>query len=510
MALININVDGSNMVAVNGKFTFTTNFYNKVTGELTTDNKFPQNQVYETTSFVEPFQIPVSIADGSYTVENIEARVRYKEQTVVADISGLSISCNNPCISLPINSVSVINNSTLAVSLSGTSSATYNWRVLNSSQMVVATGTSNTSTNNFTITIPTIPSGNYILELVGSNCTGKSVKSFQITSATLPDCPRGPIIQSVLSANNTTLQFQFDGDGVFAIKWRIKKGSNVLRNGVLKHTSIAQTGDTTFNNASPTITYSSLPQDTYSLEIEGELCKSDNISTANFTVTPVSTPLAFLDGSPYYTGTNNNFSITTIINKTGTYKTTILNTTTGVYYHNADVSYINNQPFVKTGLPSGDYIVIVGTLQKSFTILNNSGGRVQPIPFKTKEIIVNNRIYTYTVSSGMDIKIDPVTGTLSDVTPGIITGTPNKLGDKNLFYMIGYSFFINSDTRAYLPFKDVYLTQGVYTIRRYSMLASKIPTQADFESRLNGYPPETGVNMHNGFLNEMTLSIIDL
>ena len=112
----------------------------------------------------------------------------------------------------------------------------------------------------------------------------------------------------------------------------------------------------------------------------------------------------------------------------------------------------------------------------------------------------------------MELAIDPVTGNISDVTQGITSGTPNKRNGNNLFYMIGYSFFVttNPSGNVYKPFQDVHLPEGIHTIRRYDMKADKIQTQQQFEERLNGYPADWGVNMHNGRLNEITITIRDL
>lgn len=372
MAILNIGIDGTNMKPVNGQYRFTIDFIDKITGQLSTDEKFPQNQVYTTDTFVEPYYIPVEVADGNYTIGNIDLRVKYKDQTVVTGLFNRTINCNTNCSSLPITNIEV-NGSTLTVTLNSSSVNNYNWKVLNSSNQVEASGVSNVINNTFNVTIPALNSGQYLFEVVGNNCVGKSIKSFNIATSSLPLCERQPSILSIISSTATSLQFQFDGMGVFGISWRIKQSGVTVRSGVIKHISVAQPGEATFSSATPTIYYSEIPTGNFSLEIEGETCRSETISTSPFSV--VGVPLAFTNNSPTPTKTGSTYTLTTTINKTGTFNTILLNTDTGVYYQNGNVSFTANTPYIKTEIPSGKYILKIDTLEKSIVLAGESTGQ---------------------------------------------------------------------------------------------------------------------------------------
>lgn len=136
-----------------------------------------------------------------------------------------------------------------------------------------------------------------------------------------------------------------------------------------------------------------------------------------------------------------------------------------------------------------------------------------PPTFKGQEVIVNNRRYTFIKSSGMQITVDPVTGRLSDTTEGLnLTTIPNSKDDRNAFYKLGEGYFGTSTegTFIYEPFQNVYLPQGVHTIRRFDCKQSLFPNQTAFEANPSGYPPATGLNNNNCTLSEVSLIIVDL
>ena len=376
MALLNVALSVDNLVPVNGQYVFTTQFIDSG-GNLIVDNKYPQNQVFNKTSGVSPIELDVEIGDGNYTVPNgTKLRILYKTQVIDKDISGAIINCLDDCTAFPVVSVTAISSTTYSITLGSIANSSYTWKIFNSSSVQVASGTANVTASNFNITTPALSNGNYIFELVGTTCKGKSTKSFVVNN-TLPLCGRGPILMSIISSNDTSLKFQFDGEGVFGISWKIKQGTSVVREGVVKHTSIAQPGDQTFTNSTPTVTFPSLAAGTYNFEISGFTCTTNGTSPAlPFTISGGGggDPLAFVSGSPSATGSSGNYSMSIAINKSGAYNTVILNTTTGTYYQQGNITYTSNVPYIKTGLPVGTYSVTVGTLQTSLVIQDSGSG----------------------------------------------------------------------------------------------------------------------------------------
>ncbi len=373
MAIINLQLSTQNLTPVGGVFTFTSNFYDTSTGLLTNDPRYPQAQVYNVDQVSNIIIIPVEIQDGNYLVQDKTVKVSFKNKVASFVLPSTQVNCLIDCASLPIASVNVLNTTSLTVQLSGTSVNSYNWKIINTSGGIVGTGTSNVTNNSFNITTPILINGNYLLELSGTTCKGKSIKGFSVNT-TLPNCTAGPLLEAIISSSSTQLKFQFNGISVFGIAWRVKQGSTVLRNGVVKHTSIAQPGDATFSNSTPTIEYAALSPGTYSFEIEGSTCSGPSVITPiSFTVSNTPT-LAFISGSPSVTGSSGNYTMDIKINTSGAYNTVILNTTTGVYYQNGNITYIASQSYIKTGLPVGVYLIKVGTLEKTITIQNTGGG----------------------------------------------------------------------------------------------------------------------------------------
>lgn len=372
MALINVDVKTENLTPVNGSYVFNTNFYNTTTGELLNDVRFPQNQITTLTSVEDVTTIPVEIANGNYPINNITIKIQFKDKVTSFDLTNLTVDCINDCESLPIVNIVAVNSTTYTITLSSATTNTYSYNVRNSSTSV-ASGTANVTGSQFNIVIPTLPTGKYLLELTGNSCRGKSIFPFNI-SGTLPNCTRGPILMNILNSSATSLQFQFDGEGVFGITWVIKQGTTTLRTGVIKHVSIAQPGEATFTNATPTISYGDLPADNYTLEISGQTCITNGVSPSKaFTVGGTPIPLAFVSGSPSVTGSTGNYTMSIAINKSGAYNTVILNSTTGTYYQNGNITYVANTPYVKTALPVGNYAVKVGTLETTLVIANTGG-----------------------------------------------------------------------------------------------------------------------------------------
>ena len=92
------------------------------------------------------------------------------------------------------------------------------------------------------------------------------------TGSSTNNCIQGPTLLSINSSSSTSLTFLFDGINVTTINYRIKQGSTIVRNGSVNPT-----------NNTPTITYATLTEGNYTLEIEGGNCTS-NVSIGNFSI----------------------------------------------------------------------------------------------------------------------------------------------------------------------------------------------------------------------------------
>lgn len=368
MAILNIQINSENLVPENGTYQFSIAFLNTTTDELLMDAKYPQGQTFS--SATVPTSIPVTIGNGVYTINNVKLKLTHNDITEYFIINGESVNCNVSCSSFPIVSIIKTTGTTYTVTMSSAVNASYAWKLYNTASTIVSNGTVNVTGNTFTITTPTLSSGKYLFEITGTTCNGKESIPLVITN-TLPDCPSGPTITYIADLTATSLRFGFSGQGIFGINWRIKQGGNIIRSGELVNIDIAIPGDVTFNSDNPTITFATIDDGTYTLEIEGSKCKSASVSTQSFTLTSTA-PLQFISGSPSVSGTGP-YTISLNINKSGSYKTIILNTTNGVYYRNGNLSYIANTPIVTSSLPVGSYYIEVGSLNVGVVIQAPSG-----------------------------------------------------------------------------------------------------------------------------------------
>lgn len=145
-----------------------------------------------------------------------------------------------------------------------------------------STTTSTTSTSSSTTSSTSTTTKQVIITSTTSTTTTttSTTTTSSTTTTTNLDCKRGPNLLSIVTFNSDGLQFLFDGDEVFSIKWRIKQGSTVVRNGIVN-----PTGNQPFISFSPFLTPGN-----YLLEIEGNSCKSTPSSTnGNFTIGVTST-----------------------------------------------------------------------------------------------------------------------------------------------------------------------------------------------------------------------------
>jgi len=97
-------------------------------------------------------------------------------------------------------------------------------------------------------------------------------------------------------------------------------------------------------------------------------------------------------------------------------------------------------------------------------------------------------------------------GTISDITPGLNTGGGvNTLNGQNVFYMIGYSIFENADG-SYNKLQNVYLPDGIYSIRQFVCNPGKLPDPEAFRANINGWG-DNGVNNQNARMSEIFISV---
>lgn len=143
-----------------------------------------------------------------------------------------------------------------------------------------------------------------------------------------------------------------------------------------------------------------------------------------------------------------------------------------------------------------------------YPVPNSPGSSdVSPAVLGTYETTVSGRKFTYTKSPNFRLSFNN-DGSFSDVTPGLQAGTPNKLDGRTVFYMINYSYFAsNGDgTSIYAALQNVFLPDGVHTIRHFSCDASKIGNLDAFKAGISGYG-SNAVNVYNARLSEITVTI---
>jgi len=124
--------------------------------------------------------------------------------------------------------------------------------------------------------------------------------------------------------------------------------------------------------------------------------------------------------------------------------------------------------------------------------------------FGSYEADAGDRIFTFNKTPELALKFNS-DGTITDATPGLDrSGSINKLGGKNVFYMIGYGLFKNANG-SYNKFENVYLPDGIFTIRQFVCDAGVAPDLAAFEAKITGW--NNGVNSTNSHISEIFLSI---
>lgn len=207
-----------------------------------------------------------SLAAGTYVLE-IEGG------DCTSSVSSQSFTVTDvvpACVGGPtVTSITNITSTALNVNFAGTNIPNLTWKIKSGATQLAGGTTGTLTANNARLTFNNIVNGNYTLEIQGSSCTsGVSSRSFTIAA----NCDRGPNLQEISSITEESLNFLFDGNGVYGINWKILQGSSVMR-----QNSVAPQS----NRLS--ITYSTLPKGDYTLQIEGGTCIS-TVSAMNFAV----------------------------------------------------------------------------------------------------------------------------------------------------------------------------------------------------------------------------------
>ncbi|MCF0070349.1 T9SS type A sorting domain-containing protein [Dyadobacter sp. CY261] len=207
-----------------------------------------------------------SLAPGGYTLE-IEGN------NCTSTVNSRSFTINEPVVTVPdcqngpsVASVTAITPSSATINFGGTNLHVFSWRILKGSSAVASGKTGTLTSNSTNLTFNYLQNDTYTFELKAEDCKAASVatRSFTVSATdTRTACPRGPQLQAVLTSEETTLSFLFDGENVFSIDWRIKQNGTVIRQNRVAPQSNR-----------PAINYNALATGAYTLEIQGGNCKS--------------------------------------------------------------------------------------------------------------------------------------------------------------------------------------------------------------------------------------------
>ncbi|MCF0052060.1 T9SS type A sorting domain-containing protein [Dyadobacter sp. LJ53] len=223
-----------------------------------------------------------TLSAGNYTLE-IEGG------ECASSVSSKSFSVSQPnCANGPtISNVRNVSPTGLTVDFNGSGIPNITWRIKAGGTVVANGKTSNLTSNSAHISFGILAVGAYALEIEGGDCSSSvSTSNFNIIPGT---CPGGPTLGNITNISPTGLRFQFDGNGVPNITWRVKSAGSVVRSG--------KTPGLTSSLVS--ISFDALSGGTYTLEIEGGDCVS-SISSKTFTTAQTNCP-----GGPTITNVKN-------------------------------------------------------------------------------------------------------------------------------------------------------------------------------------------------------------
>ena len=213
-----------------------------------------------------------SLAAGTYSLE-----IEGGDCTSSVSSSNFTVSKPNCAGGPTISSVKNVSATGLTVDFSGSGIPNLTWRVKQGGNVVRNGKTGNLSSNSASITFASLGAGTYSLEIEGGDCSSSvSSSNFTVNPGT---CPSGPTLGTVSNISSTALRFQFDGNGIPNITWRIKSGGTTVRNG--------KTG--TLTSSVVNISFEAIGAGNYTLEIEGGDCSS-SVSSKTFAVGQANCP----------------------------------------------------------------------------------------------------------------------------------------------------------------------------------------------------------------------------
>ncbi|MCF2497610.1 T9SS type A sorting domain-containing protein [Dyadobacter chenhuakuii] len=207
-----------------------------------------------------------SLAAGNYSLE-----IEGGNCTSTVSTSNFTVATPN-CASGPsISGLRNVSASGLTVDFNGVGVPNITWRVKQSGNVIRNGKTGNLTSNSAALTFATLGAGTYSLEIQGGDCVSTvSTSNFTINAGT---CPGGPTLGTISNISASGLRFQFDGNGVPNITWRIKSGADVVRNGKTPG----------LTSSLVDISFAALGGGTYTLEIEGGDCVS-TVSSKTFSI----------------------------------------------------------------------------------------------------------------------------------------------------------------------------------------------------------------------------------
>ncbi len=119
--------------------------------------------------------------------------------------------------------------------------------------------------------------------------------------------------------------------------------------------------------------------------------------------------------------------------------------------------------------------------------------------------VVGNREYTFNRTPRLELQFND-DGTITDITPGLNRNNViSTLDGKNVFYMIGYLIFSENYGKKYKAFENIYLPDGIYTIRQFVCDPNVAPDLNAFTAKIDGWGKN--INGRNSTLSEVFLSI---
>jgi hypothetical protein len=227
-----------------------------------------------------------SLSAGNYNLEiegnNCSSGVSSRSFTIEPPVVELPVCEGGPSVTRFRN----LTSTSLTVDFAGSNVRNFSWRILSGSSAVASGTTGALNSNTADISYNQLQNGTYTFEMRALDCRAASVatRNFTLSGDTRAACKRGPTLQSILSSDDRSLSFLFDGDEVYSINWKIMSGNTVMR-----QNSVAPQSNR------PVIQYDPLPNGSYSVQIEGGSCKS-GVTSATFAIGPLPIYVANFNG----------------------------------------------------------------------------------------------------------------------------------------------------------------------------------------------------------------------